>query len=171
VAISIAAGGVLYLILNAATLPWVGLTLAFSFGSYALLRKIAPLDSLEGLSLETLLLCVPGLIYLFSLEMRGTGQFGHAGAATTVLLVFTGMITAVPLLLFAAGARLITLSTLGVLQYVAPTIQFLIGVVLYGEALTPVRLIGFSLIWAALLLYALEGILERRREGAFQYAH
>lgn len=171
IAVGVAVLGVLYLTVSAATLPWVGLTLAFSFGSYALLRKIAPLNSLEGLSLETLLLCVPAVLYVLTLEAHGVSHFGHAGATTTLLLVFTGVITAVPLLLFAAGARLIALSTLGILQYVAPTIQLIIGVVVYGEAFTQTRMVGFGLIWAALLLFALEGVLKRRRTLILQYAH
>lgn len=170
VAVGVATCGVLVLTVIAGIIPWVALTLAVSFGGYGLLRKTAPLNSLEGLSLETILLFVPALLFLVQQERLGTGAFIHAGPLTTLLLIFTGVITAVPLLLFAAGARLIPLSTLGILQYFAPTIQFFIGVFLYGEVLTPERMIGFSLIWLALAAFSLEGFLERRREAVFHYA-
>jgi chloramphenicol-sensitive protein RarD len=170
VAIAVALSGVLYLALNAGVVPWVGLTLAFSFSGYALLRKIAPLDSLKGLTLETLLLSIPGLLYLGQLAASGEGHFVAHGVRTTLLLVGAGVITAVPLLLFGAGARRISLTTLGILQYTSPTIQFLIAVYLYGEAFHGVRMIGFSLVWLALLLYVIEGVFERQRRIALQYA-
>jgi chloramphenicol-sensitive protein RarD len=170
IAVGVAAVGVLVLTLTAGIIPWVALTLAISFGGYGLLRKMATLNSLEGLSLETLLLFIPAFLYLAHQETAGVGAFVHAGPLITLLLIFTGVITAVPLLLFAAGARLIPLSTLGILQYFAPTIQFLFGVFLYGEALTPERVIGFSLIWLALAVFSLEGFLERRREAVLHYA-
>lgn len=170
IAVGIATVGVLVLTLTAGIIPWIALTLAFSFGGYGLLRKMAPLNSLEGLSLETLLLFIPAFLYLAHCESAGNGAFVHSGPIITLLLIFTGVITAVPLLLFAAGARLIPLSTLGILQYCAPTIQFLFGVFLYGEVLTPERVIGFSLIWLALAVFSLEGFLERRREAVLHYA-
>jgi chloramphenicol-sensitive protein RarD len=169
-AIGVAAGGVLYLTVNSGVLPWVGLTLAFSFSGYALLRKVAELDSSKGLTLETLFLAIPGLFYLLYLEGSGNAHFIHGGLSITLLLLGAGAITAAPLLLFAAGARRISLTTLGVLQYTAPTIQFLIAVYLYGEALTPVRLIGFGLIWLALFIYLMEGLLENQRQTALRYA-
>lgn len=169
-AIGVAAGGVLYLTVNSGVLPWVGLTLAFSFSGYALLRKVAELDSSKGLTLETLFLAIPGLFYLFYLEGSGNAHFIHGGWRMSLLLLGAGAITAAPLLLFAAGARRISLTTLGVLQYTAPTIQFLIAVYLYGEELTPVRLIGFGLIWLALLIYLMEGIMQSQRQTALRYA-
>jgi chloramphenicol-sensitive protein RarD len=170
VAVGVATVGVLVLTLTAGIVPWIALTLAVSFGGYGLMRKTAPLNSLEGLSLETILLFIPAFLYLVHRQSIGLGAFVHDGPIITLLLIFTGVITAVPLLLFAAGARLIPLSTLGVLQYFAPTIQFLFGVFLYGEALTPERVIGFSLIWAALVVFSLESFLERRREAVLHYA-
>ena len=171
VAVGIAAAGVLYLTVAVGSLPWIGLTLGFSFGSYGLLRKQAQLNSLEGLTFETGLLFLPTLGYLFYQEQMGVGAFGHATLLTTFMLIFAGVVTALPLLLFAAGARRIPLSTLGFIQYVTPTLQFLLGVFLYGETLTLARLWGFCLIWLALLLYSTEGILERRRAAQYQYAH
>lgn len=167
-AIMIAFSGVLYLTLTYRALPWIALTLACSFGFYGLLRKTASLNSLEGLTLETLLLFPPALAYLLYLEWTGSAAFAHAGPSTTALLALAGLATALPLLLFAAGARRITLTTLGLLQYTAPTLQFLIGVFVYDEALTPARLIGFCLIWLALFLYSAEGIIRNNRASRQQ---
>lgn len=158
-AIALALGGVLYLTAQYGTLPWIALTLAGSFGCYGLLRKIAPLGSLEGFTLETLLLFAPALGFLLYREALGAGAFGHAGLGTALLLACAGVVTAVPMLLFASGARRITLTSLGILQYIAPTIQFLLGVLVYGEALTAARLIGFGIIWLALAIYTLESVL------------
>jgi chloramphenicol-sensitive protein RarD len=162
-AVLIALAGVLYLTFSYGALPWIALTLAFSFGLYGLLRKTARLDSLEGLSMETGLLFLPALGYLLYLEAAGQGSFGHAGPVPTLLLALAGVATAVPLLFFAIGARLIPLSLLGILQYLAPTIQFLLGVLVYGEPFTPERLVGFGLVWSALLIYTIESIHVRRQ--------
>jgi len=164
-ALSVAAGGVLYLTFNYGSFPWIALTLAFSFGAYGLLRKTAPLNSAEGLFLETAVLFLPALGFLLLEQARGAGAFGHAGAATTLLLIGAGAATSIPLLLFASGARRITLTTLGLLQYVAPTLQFLIGVLIYHEPFGPERLIGFGLIWLALALYTAESYFSRRRRA------
>ena len=168
VAIGLAAVGVLYLTLRYGSLPWIALTLATSFALYGLIRKTAPLGSLEGLSLETALMFLPALGYLVYLEAVGTAAFGHVDALTTVLLGFAGVATAVPLLLFAAGARLIKLATIGILQYIAPTLQFLIGVLVYHELFTLDRLVGFSLIWLALLVYSAENIWFIRHRPRLQ---
>lgn len=162
-AVLIAAAGVIYLTISYGTLPWIALTLAFSFGTYGLLRKTAPLNALEGLTLETAVLFPIALTYLLFLEFSGQAAFGHAGWSTSLLLALSGVVTAVPLLLFTAGARRIKLSTIGLLQYIAPTLQFLLGVFLYGEPFTTQRFIGFSLIWLALLIYTGEGIYRRRQ--------
>ncbi len=163
VPVGLAAAGVIYLTVSYGTLPWVALVLAFSFGFYGLVKKVAPLGSLHGLALETATIFLPSLAFLLVEELRGVGAFGHAGAGTTVLLALTGVVTAVPLLLFSSGARLVPLSTLGLLQYIAPTLQFFIGVFLYNEPFTRERLIGFGIIWLALLIFSAEGFLERRR--------
>jgi chloramphenicol-sensitive protein RarD len=162
-AILLALSGVLFLSITFGALPWIALTLAGSFGLYGLLRKTARLNSLEGLTLETIMLFLPALGYLLYREAGGTGALGHTSGLTNLLLACSGIATAVPLLLFASGARLVSLTTLGILQYIAPTLQFLIGVVVYHEQLTVERLIGFSLIWLALAVYTLEGIVTGRR--------
>ena len=161
--VGLAFAGVLYLTFSYGVLPWISLVLAFTFGLYGLIKKTAPLNSLHGLSLETGILFLPALFFLIFAESHGTGSLGHTGWSTGLLLVFTGIVTALPLLLFANAARRINLSTLGILQYLAPTIQFLIGVILYGEPLTTSRLIGFTFIWAALILYSLENFYMRRK--------
>ena len=163
VSVGIAACGVAYLTLSYGTFPWVALSLATSFGLYGLLRKTAPLDSLEGLSLETAFMFLPALAYLFYLERIGTASFGHATATVNALLALSGVATALPLLLFAYAAKRVTLATVGILQYIAPTGQFLLGVLLYGETFTKTRGIGFSAIWIALFVYSLEGVIERRK--------
>ena len=162
IAIVIALGGVLYLTISYGVVPWIALTLALSFGLYGLLRKTAALNSLEGLTMETLLLFFPALVYLLWLGMNGTGAFGTAGLTTTALLAGAGIPTALPLLLFAAGARRITLTALGILQYIAPSIQFALGVLLYHEPLSQARLVGFGLIWVACALYTVESISTGR---------
>jgi chloramphenicol-sensitive protein RarD len=163
-AIMLALSGVLYLTYSYGALPWISLTLAFSFGFYGLLRKTASLNSLEGLSLETALLFLPALAYLLYVGVTGQGAFlAYARPATNLLLPLAGVATAMPLLLFAGAARRVTLTTLGILQYTAPTIQFLIGVLVYGESFSRDRMIGFSLIWLALLIYSLEGVVSGRR--------
>jgi chloramphenicol-sensitive protein RarD len=159
-AIVLAAGGVLWLTWQAGHLPWIGLALAFSFGGYGLLRKTAALGALEGLSLETILLFPIALTYLAVLAVQGHNTFLQAPATTQSLLAVAGPLTAVPLLLFAAGARRIKMSTLGLLQYIAPTLQLLIGVVLYGEPFGGGRQIGFFIIWTALALYSAEGLWQ-----------
>jgi len=126
IAIAFALAGVVFLTVAYGAFPWIALTLAGTFGLYGLLRKTAPLGSLEGLTLETALLSVPTLAYLLALESAGRGSFGHAGTATSLLLVGAGVVTAFPLLMFAYAARNVTLGTVGILQYIAPTLQFLL---------------------------------------------
>ncbi|MCA9928225.1 MAG: EamA family transporter RarD [Anaerolineales bacterium] len=162
-AVFIAFVGVLFLTLGYGQLPWIALTLALTFSFYGVLRKKAPLNSLEGLSLETAVLFPFAFGYLLYLQVSGQAMFAHAGWVTTLLLVLAGAVTAVPLLLFAAGARRIHFSTVGLLQYIAPTMQFSLGVFLYHEPFTTQRLIGFSVIWLALLLYSVDGVRNGRK--------
>ncbi|MCX6029168.1 MAG: EamA family transporter RarD [Chloroflexi bacterium] len=162
-AIGLATAGVAYLTFGFGRLTWIALTLALSFGFYGLIRKTAALRSVEGLAAETGLMFLPALCFLIYLAARGTGSFATVSAPTTTLLAFAGFATATPLILFAYGARRVPLTTLGVLQYAAPTLQFLVGVLIYGESFTQTRLIGFSVIWVALLLYSIEGLVTRRR--------
>ena len=161
--VGLAAAGVLYLTISHGSLPWIALVLAITFGFYGLVKKVAPLGSLYGLSLETALLLIPATAYLLVTEAGGTGAFGHINLLTTVLLACIGVITAIPLLLFASGARSVPLITMGLLQYISPTLQFLIGVLLFGEAFTSERIIGFSMIWAALAFFSIEGFIAHRR--------
>ncbi|NMM37712.1 MAG: EamA family transporter RarD [Glaciimonas sp.] len=163
VAIALAAAGVAWLTWQSGQLPWIGLMLAATFGTYGLLRKTAALGPLEGLTLETLLLVPLALAYLALLSSQDQNAFHSAPAATRWLLAAAGPITAIPLLLFAAGARQIPLSTLGFLQYLAPTLQLLIGVWLYHEPFSGARLIGFVTIWAALAIYSAEGLWQAHR--------
>lgn len=162
-AIMVALAGVLFLTMTYGAPPWIALALAGSFGAYGLLRKTAPLASLEGFTLETMVMFLPALAFLIFTEATTGGALFHVSLGTNLLLVASGVITAVPLLLFAAGARMVTMTTLGLLQYIAPTLQFLLGVLVYGETLTPQRLIGFAIVWAALAIYSLEGAISGGR--------
>lgn len=161
-AIAVAALGVAWLTWQAGTVPWIALALAVSFGGYGLLRKTAALGALEGLSFETMVLFPVAAAYVVWLTVHGQNAFINTESTSTqLLLMAAGPITAIPLLLFASGARQIPLSVLGLLQYLSPTLQFLLGVWLFHEPFTPDRLVGFVLIWAALALFALEGLLRR----------
>jgi chloramphenicol-sensitive protein RarD len=167
-AVALAAAGVLWLAVGAGHLPWVSLVLAMSFGLYGLLRKTATLGAIEGLALETLLLAplaVGGLVWL---ALVGQGHFGQGDTATDLWLLAAGPFTAVPLLLFASGARRVSMATLGLLQYLGPSIQFVLGVFLYHEPFSTSRGVGFLLIWAALALYSAESwrVLRRQRQAA-----
>lgn len=162
VAIALAAAGVLYQALSLGTVPWIALTLAMSFGLYGLVKKIAPLGAVHGLTLETGLLLPPALIYLLYLERTGEGAFLHAGAAIDGLLLGAGVVTTLPLLLFASATKRIPLSLIGLLQYMTPTFHFLLGVLLYAEPFARVRAIGFGLVWLALVIFSVEGWRARR---------
>lgn len=162
-AIGIATVGVLYLTYNYGRLPWIALGLATSFAFYALLKKTATLPALEGLFLETTFLAIPLIVYLIFLDQSGQGTFGHTTWQTNTLLLVAGIVTALPLLLFSAGARRVPMTLLGILQYVAPTIQFGLGIVLYHEPFSHNQLVGFAFIWVALALFTVESTTERRR--------
>jgi chloramphenicol-sensitive protein RarD len=165
-AIALAAGGVAWLAWQAGQLPWIAMLLAATFGGYGLLRKTAALGALEGLSFETLILFPLAFAYLGWLMLAGQSAFIATDAAgTRWLLVAAGPITAIPLLLFAAGARRIPLSVLGLLQYIAPTIQLLLGIWIFQETFSAERMVGFIIIWSALALYAAEGLWQRSRAG------
>lgn len=163
VAIAIATAGVAYLTYDYGRLPWIALGLALSFGFYALLKKTATLPSLEGFFLEATLLAVLLAVYLLILEQRGQGSFGHTDWLTTLLLVLAGPITALPLVLFSAAAKRVSMTILGLLQYISPSIAFILSIVLFHEPLSYSRLIGFSIIWVALAVFTLESTAERRR--------
>jgi chloramphenicol-sensitive protein RarD len=168
IAVALAATGVVYLTIMAGSPPWIALTLALSFGTYGLIRKVVKVESLPGLATETLVLLPFAVAYLFWCESAGTGALGHARPAIHGLLIGSGPLTAIALFLFAYGARRLPYSTVGVLQYIAPTLQFACGVFAFHEPFARTRAIGFALIWAALLIYAGEGLwLSRRRQRAF----
>ena len=167
-AVALAAAGVLWLAIGAGHLPWVSVVLALSFGLYGLLRKTATLGAIEGLALETLLLAPLAFSGLAVLALTGQGHFAQGDWPTNAWLLAAGPLTAVPLLLFASGARRVSMATLGLLQYVSPSIQFVLGVFLYQEPFSTRRGIGFLLIWAALALYSAESwrVLRRSRSAA-----
>jgi chloramphenicol-sensitive protein RarD len=163
ITVLIAFFGVLYLTISYGSLPKIGLILAFTFGIYGLVRKLVPLKSIHGFTLETGFMVIPALIYLMMLYNGGPGTMGQTTINQTLLLVLTGFVTALPLVMFGVAALLINLSTLGFIQYIAPTLQFLIGVLVYGEAFTQDRLIGFGVIWIALAIFTIEGAFARRK--------
>lgn len=158
----LAAAGVTYLALSMGQLPWIALVLAFSFGFYGLMKKIAPLNSLHGLTLETGAIFLPALGFLLYEQARGAGSFINDGTGLSLLLAGTGIVTAVPLLFFATGTRIVPLTTVGLLQYITPSSQFLLGVLLYHEPFTKERAVGFIIIWVALVIFTLENLLHRR---------
>jgi chloramphenicol-sensitive protein RarD len=157
-AVALAVAGVVYLTISYGAFPWIALTLAFTFAFYGLLRKTAPLGATEGVTLETAVLFLPAAAAMLYLNRTGSGAFGEGDPQTTLLLIGVGVITAVPLLFFGAAARRITLTNLGLLQYIAPTLQFLLGVYVFGEAFGKEQLVGFGLIWMALIIYSFESI-------------
>jgi len=162
VAVGIAALGVLFLTWQYGAFPWVAVVLALSFACYGLIKKTAPLPALPGLTIETALLWLPAAGYLGALESQGIGHFGQSGGWGDSLLVLTGVVTALPLLLFASAARLVKLSTLGLLQYVSPTCGLILGVAVYGEPFPRARALGFGIIWLALAVYWLAGRAAHR---------
>jgi len=160
--IGMAGMGVLYLTISLGTLPWIALILAFSFASYGLVKKVAPLSSLHGLTLETFILLVPATAFILYSEKTGTGAFLHYGWVSDLMIVGAGVITTIPLLLFASAAKRIPLSFVGILQYIAPTIQFLIGVLLYKEQFSTEQFIGYSLVWIALIIFGFNSFTSYR---------
>jgi chloramphenicol-sensitive protein RarD len=157
VALALASLGVAWLTWQTGRPPWIALGLAVTFGCYGLLRKVAALGALEGLTLETLLLAPLALVALVVWSAQGHASFPAPDLRTNLWLIALGPITAVPLLLFAAGARRLSMTTLGLLQYIGPSIQFVLGIWVFGEAFNADRFVGFSCIWLALAIYTLDG--------------
>lgn len=157
-AVLLAGAGVAVLAAGAGEGLWISLVLAFSFALYGFLRKVAPVDAIEGLSIETAILAPVALGWVLWLRSAGQGGFGAFGTATDLLLVLGGAVTAIPLLLFTAAAKRLPYSTLGFLQYIAPSIQFLLAVLAFGEPLTAAHMVCFGAIWTALAVFAFEGI-------------
>lgn len=167
IAVAFALAGVAWLTLQAGSPPWIALGLAFSFGLYGLVRKLVAVDAVAGLGVESLYLFLPALAYVV------WGEFGHGGGfidgfgwKTDLLLILGGVVTAVPLIGFAYGVRRIPLSVVGLLQYIAPSLQLLIGVLVFKEAFDATRAVGFAAIWAGLVIFASDGLWRARRRDA-----
>lgn len=172
VSVAIAAAGVLWLTFNYGSFPWIAIALACSFGMYGLIRKIVAVPPVRGLGVESLYLFLPGLAFLLWSESHGQGGFATAqsvggwGMTATGLLVFGGALTAIPLIAFADAVRRIPFSMVGLMQYIAPTLQLLCGVLVFGEPFGSERMIGFAVIWLALAIFAIEGFVRSRRRPA-----
>lgn len=169
-AVATAAAGVLWLTLLTGRLPWIALVLALTFGFYGLLRKVARLGALEGLALETMMLAPLAMGVLGYWAAQGQGVLVQGDMGALAWLLVAGPLTAIPLLLFAAGARRIPMTTLGILQYITPTLLFLLSLWWFHEPLQAARLLGFALIWTALVVYTLEGLWSSRRGALAQAA-
>jgi chloramphenicol-sensitive protein RarD len=164
VALGIAALAVVGLTVEYGRPPWVALVLAFSFGSYGLAKKKADAGAVESLTFETMVLAPVAVAYIAFLVATGDSHFGGHGAGHVALLVGTGIITAIPLICFGAAATRVSMTTLGLLQYLAPTIQFALGVVVFGEPMPALRWVGFGLVWLALVIFTVESVNHRRRQ-------
>jgi chloramphenicol-sensitive protein RarD len=162
VAVGIAAVAVAVLTLDYGRPPWIALSLAATFGLYGLLKKLVRVDAAPGLFLETAIVVVPALVVLAVLHAHGEGTAGNSGAGHLLLLVGSGVATAVPLLLFAAATRRIPLSTVGLLQYLTPSMQLAIGVFVYDEPMPPLRLVGFAIVWLALAVFTVDTLRAAR---------
>ena len=160
--LALAAIGVAYLTVVYGQPPWISLLLAFTFGFYGLVKKLAPLGSVHGLTIETGILLLPALAYLVMVQANNTASFLHSGFTSDLLMIGAGLVTTIPLLLFASAAKKIPLTMIGILQYIAPTIQFLIGVFIYKETFDQSRLIGFGMVWLALIIFWVENYLANR---------
>jgi chloramphenicol-sensitive protein RarD len=163
-AVLLAAAGVLYLTIYYGEFPWIALTLAVSFGLYGLIRKTAPVGSLAGLTVETLLVSIPALVYLFYLDSQGAGTIFRVSLKLDLLLMGCALATAIPLLFFTLGARRLYLSTVGLLQYIAPTCMFLMAVLLFHEPFVKAQVVTFIFIWTALVIYSTDSIRYYKRQ-------
>lgn len=162
VSVLLALAGVLYLTISYGEFPWIALTLALSFGLYGLIRKVAPVGALVGLTVETLLLSIPALMYLFYLDSRGVGFIFRVSLKLTLLLMGCALVTAIPLLFFTLGARRLYLSTLGLLQYIAPSCMFILAVFLFHEPFSSAQVVTFIFIWTALAIYSSDSVYHYR---------
>lgn len=162
-AVGVGAVAVAVLAVDYGGLPWIALTLAGSFATYGFLKKQARLGAVESLGAETLILAPFGLAYLIWLQAAGQASFGHAGPTNALLLASTGIVTAVPLLLFGGSATRVSLTTLGILQYLGPALQFVFGLLIFHETMTQAGWIGFLLVWLALGVFTVDGLRHHRR--------
>jgi chloramphenicol-sensitive protein RarD len=163
VAVGLAALGVLNLVVWYGKFPWVALTLALTFGSYGLVRKLAPVGALSGLFVETLIAGIPAALYLGALQAKGSAAFLHGGLHIDLLLIGCGIVTTMPLLLFAMAAKRLRLATLGIFQYMAPTGMFLLGVFAYDEPFTTAHMVTFLCIWTGIAMYTWDGLRKMRK--------
>jgi len=164
VAMAIASVAVVGLTVELGRPPWVALVLAFSFGSYGLAKKKANSGAVESLALETMVIAPFAFGYILFLTSQSRSTFGTEGPGHALLLVVTGIVTAIPLICFGAAATRVSMTTLGLLQYLAPTIQFALGVFVFDEAMPPMRLAGYCLVWVALAIFTFEALNHRRRQ-------
>jgi chloramphenicol-sensitive protein RarD len=165
-AVAIAAVAVVVLTVGYGRPPWIALTLALSFATYGLMKNRVRMPAVESLSMETTLLFVPAVALLVALQVRGTATFGHASGSVTALLALAGVVTAVPLLMFAGSAARVPLSTLGLLQYITPILQFLIGVLVVHEVMPLTRWVGFALVWTALVVFSVDSLRAARARSS-----
>ncbi|WP_165367632.1 EamA family transporter RarD, partial [Phytoactinopolyspora endophytica] len=163
IAVAIAAVAVVVLTVNYGRPPWIGLTLAFTFTIYSLIKKRVRVPAVESVLLESTVMILPALAFLIYLQVKGDATFGHVDIGTDLLLVATGVATAVPLVLFAAAASRASLTTLGVAQYLAPSLTFILGIFVFEEEVPPVRFFGFGLVWLALAIFTGDALYQRRR--------
>ncbi len=162
-AILLAFAGVFYLTVSQGRVPLVSLVLALSFGLYGYIKKIYPLDSLKGLSLETLIMSLPALFFILVFRTHNNGMNNNSNITVIILLLLSGVATSLPLLFFGRAAKNLSLTNLGLLQYIAPSIQFMIGLLVYKEAFPVSKLIGFLIVWTALIIYTIENLVYARR--------
>ena len=162
--LAIATAGVVYLTFHYGRIPWIALALAVTFSLYGLIKKVAPLQSLFGLTLETAVLVLPAFGFLLLGEQQGNGAFTSIHFHTYLLLLLAGIVTAVPLLLFASAAQRIPLTLIGILQYIAPTMQILLGIFFFHEPFSATQLTGFGMVWIALAIFVASSLLTWRRE-------
>lgn len=163
IAVAIAASGIAYQLAWYAHIPWIALTLAFSFGFYGLTRKNLGLHSVGGLALETMIIAPVALAYIAYLSHAGTLKFGHSGISTDLLLVFAGFVTSFPLLCFAAAVKRLSLTAAGMFQYIAPSLSLIVAVAHYGEPFGAGRIITFSCIWVALAIFTFEALYHHNK--------
>lgn len=161
-AVALAAAGVLYLTFSYGSVPWIALVLATTFAGYSVMKKLAPMKALEGLTLETGIVAPFALAFLIQQEAAGSGAFPHSGLAANLFMAGAGIVTTIPLLLFASGVRKVPLTLIGVFQYISPTLQFLAGVFFYSEPFTHDQAIGFTAVWIALAIFTIDGFRAKR---------
>jgi chloramphenicol-sensitive protein RarD len=164
VAVAIGVAAVTILAVDYGRLPWIALTLAISFGMYGFIKKKAGVGAAEGLAIETAVMFPPAAGYLIWLQVAGTASFGHVGLVKNLLFIGAGVVTAIPLMLFGAAATRVPLATIGLLQYLAPVLQFLIGVFVMHEAMPPARIVGFAIVWVALAVFTYDSIRAYRHQ-------